>query len=81
MMRLLLSSAAGVALTSVMGAHGVARAQQPLLWQGFYAGAFAGGAWGSSTTTTRSICVGSEYYCSPGAGFANAVAVDASGSG
>lgn len=78
----LLSSVAGVALTSMVGAYAPARAQQPPLWNGAYLGLYAGVGWARSQVTTTSDCnsFGLPYYCDD---FTpqNGAAVGASGTG
>jgi outer membrane immunogenic protein len=80
-----LSSAAGVAVASVLGAAGSAQAQTLPSWQGFYVGAFAGGAWGRSDATTITNCsvagIPPGYFCSTPLGAANGLAVNTSGTG
>ena len=79
-----LSSVAGIALTSILGAGGSAQAQAPN-WAGSYFGVNAGWAWGRSHAVTTSDCSGSPsafdwYYCDS-ATPDNGLAVDASGTG
>lgn len=54
-------------------------------WTGFYVGLNAGGAWGRSDVTTDPSCATvpsfSPYFCGPGFGQNNAVAIAAAGTG
>jgi len=88
----LMSSVAGVALVSALGAGGTAHAQG-VNWAGFYAGVYGGGAWSRSKATSSVTCPPMDLskIPTPGGYFcdlpthpvtsANAAAVSAAGTG